>query len=107
MQLQGNALLISLSHSRGLDQQLIHYNCGTGLGSISTTFNDTLTGTSRGINFAKRDGTTTFIDPSSNASTLGTTINTLFVPFTLRDGTKKPIIVMADKIPLKGIFNDW
>ena len=51
---------------------------GTGLNSISTdASNDSITiGTSRGINFTKRDGTATFIDPSSNATTLGTTINT-------------------------------
>ena len=42
---------------------------GTGLNSISTdASNDSITiGTSRGINFTKRDGTATFIDPSSNA----------------------------------------
>ena len=69
---------------------------GTGLNSISTdATNDTLTiGTSRGINFTKRDGTATFIDPSSNASTLGTTINTLFVPFTMRDGTDKETLLL-------------
>ncbi len=69
---------------------------GTGLNSISTdATNDTLTiGTSRGINFTKRDGTATFIDPSSNASTLGTTINTLFIPFTMRDGTDKETVLL-------------
>ena len=69
---------------------------GTGLNSISTDAStDTLTiGTSRGINFTKRDGTATFIDPSSNATTLGTTINTLFVPFTLRDGTDKTTLLL-------------
>ena len=69
---------------------------GTGLNSISTdASNDSITiGTSRGINFTKRDGTATFIDPSSNASTLGTTINTLFIPFTMRDGTDKPTVLL-------------
>ena len=69
---------------------------GTGLNSISTdSSTDTLTiGTSRGITFVKRDGTSTYIDPSSNATTLGTTINTLYIPFTMRDGTDKTTVLL-------------
>jgi len=69
---------------------------GTGLNSITTdATNDTLTiGTSRGINFTKRDGTATYIDPSSQSSTLGTVINTLYVPFKMRDGTDKVTMLL-------------
>lgn len=70
---------------------------GGGLNVVTTdSSSDTLTvGTSSGITFQKRDGTSTFIDPSTSGTTLGTAVTSLFVPFTTRGGTSKTTLVLA------------
>jgi len=70
---------------------------GGGLNVVTTDAStDTLTvGTSSGITFVKRNGTSTFIDPSTTGSTLGTAVTSLYIPFTTRGGTSKTTLVLA------------
>lgn len=70
---------------------------GGGLNVVTTDAStDTLTvGTSSGITFVKRNGTSTYIDPSTTGSTLGTAVTNLYVPFTTRGGTSKTTLVLA------------
>jgi len=70
---------------------------GGGLNVVTTDAStDTLTvGTSSGITFVKRNGTSTYIDPSTTGSTLGTAVTSLYIPFTTRGGTSKTTLVLA------------
>ena len=70
---------------------------GGGLNVVTTDAStDTLTvGTSSGITFVKRNGTSTYIDPSTTGSTLGTAVTSLYIPFTTRGGTSKSTLVLA------------
>ena len=70
---------------------------GGGLNVVTTDAStDTLTvGTSSGITFVKRNGTSTYIDPSTTGSTLGTAVTSLYIPFTTRVGTSKSTLVLA------------
>ena len=70
---------------------------GGGLNVVTTDAStDTLTvGTSSGITFVKRNGTSTYIDLSTTGSTLGTPVTSLYIPFTTRVGTSKSTLVLA------------